>query len=153
MPSLEAESIHILRELAAELDNLVLLYSIGEDSSVILHLSLRAFYPSKPAFPLLHIDSNWEFCEMIEFRAQYARQELGLDVIAYVNEDGIAEGINPFDHGSKVDTGVMRTPPLKQALTNGFDGAIGGGRATKSDRGRRNVSVRSALGNIAGTCA
>lgn len=129
LQKLEAESIHILREVAAELDNAVLLYSIGKDSSVILHLALKAFYPSKPPFPLLHIDSTWEFREMIEFREQYARRKLGLDVIAYVNEEGVAEGINPFDHGSKIYTDVMRTQPLKEALTkHGFDGAIGGGR-------------------------
>jgi len=129
LQKLEAESIHILREVVAELDNPVLLYSIGKDSSVILHLALKAFYPSKPPFPLLHIDSTWEFREMIEFREQYARHKLGLNVIAYANEEGVADGVNPFDHGSKVYTDVMRTQPLKQALTkHGFDGAIGGGR-------------------------
>ncbi|MCA9234746.1 MAG: sulfate adenylyltransferase subunit CysD [Planctomycetales bacterium] len=126
---LEAESIHILREVVAEFDNPALLYSIGKDSSVILHLARKAFYPAKPPFPLLHIDSTWEFREMIEFREAYARRELGLDVIAYVNEKGVAAGINPFDHGSKVYTDVMRTQPLKQALTEyQFDAAIGGGR-------------------------
>ncbi len=129
LQQLEAESIRILREVAAELENPVLLYSIGKDSSVLLHLSLKAFYPSKPPFPLLHIDSTWEFREMIEFREQYVRNQLGLEVIAYVNEAGVADGINPFDHGSKVYTDVMRTQPLKEALTkHGFDGAIGGGR-------------------------
>jgi sulfate adenylyltransferase subunit 2 len=107
----------------------VLLYSIGKDSSVILHLALKAFYPSTPPFPLLHIDSTWEFREMIEFREQYARGELGLDVIAYVNEEGVRAGINPFDHGSSVYTDVMRTQPLKEALSKyRFDAAIGGGR-------------------------
>lgn len=126
---LEAESIYILREVAAELENPVLLYSIGKDSSVILHLALKAFYPSKPPFPLLHIDSTWEFREMIEFRERYPRHELGLDVIAYVNQEGVAAGINPFAQGSKIYTDVMRTQPLKQALSEyGFDGAIGGGR-------------------------
>jgi len=126
---LEAESIYILREVVAELENPVLLYSIGKDSSVILHLALKAFYPSKPPFPLLHIDSTWEFREMLEFREQYARKELGLNVIAYVNREGVEAGINPFDHGSKIYTDVMRTQPLKQALSEyGFDGAIGGGR-------------------------
>ncbi len=125
---LEAESIHILREVAAEFDNPVLLYSIGKDSSVILHLARKAFFPSKPPFPLLHIDSTWEFREMIEFREQYARQELGLEVIAYVNEQGVRDGINPFDHG-RVYTDVMRTQPLKKSLTEyKFDAAIGGGR-------------------------
>lgn len=129
LEKLEAESIHILREVAAEFDNPVLLYSIGKDSSVILHLALKAFFPSKPHFPLLHIDSTWEFREMIEFRERYARQELGLNVIAHINEEGVAAGINPFDHGSKIYTDVMRTQPLKEALTkHGFDAAIGGGR-------------------------
>ncbi len=125
---LEAESMHVLREVAAEFANPVMLYSIGKDSSVILHLARKAFFPSEPPFPLLHIDSTWEFREMIEFREQYARNQLGLNVIAYVNEQGAREGINPFDHG-RVYTDVMRTQPLKQALTEyKFDAAIGGGR-------------------------
>ncbi|TWU29993.1 sulfate adenylyltransferase subunit CysD [Bythopirellula polymerisocia] len=129
LEKLEAESIHILREVAAEFDNPAILYSIGKDSSVILQLALKAFYPSKPPFPLLHIDSTWEFREMIEFREQYARQKLGLNVIAYINQAGVEAGINPFDHGSKVYTDVMRTQPLKEALTKyRFDAAIGGGR-------------------------
>ncbi|MEQ8838602.1 MAG: sulfate adenylyltransferase subunit CysD [Lacipirellulaceae bacterium] len=128
LKKLEAESIYILREVVAEFDNPVLLYSIGKDSSVILHLARKAFYPSKPPFPLLHIDSTWEFQEMIDFREQYARQQLGLNVIAYVNDEGVREGINPFDHG-KAYTDIMRTQPLKQALTEyQFDAAIGGGR-------------------------
>lgn len=126
---LESESIYILREVAAELENPVLLYSIGKDSSVILHLALKAFYPSKPPFPLLHIDSTWEFREMIEFRERYARQELELDVLVHFSEKGVRDGINPFDHGSKIYTDVMRTQPLKEALTKHcFDAAIGGGR-------------------------
>lgn len=125
---LEAESIYILREVAAEFDNPVLLYSIGKDSSVILHLARKAFFPSKPPFPLLHIDSTWEFREMIEFRERYARQELGLEVIAYINQQGVRQGINPFDHG-RIYTDVMRTQPLKQSLSEyKFDAAIGGGR-------------------------
>ncbi|MFK8111909.1 MAG: sulfate adenylyltransferase subunit CysD [Rubripirellula sp.] len=129
LQKLEAESIHIMREVAAELDSPVLLYSIGKDSSVLLRLALKAFYPGKPPFPLLHIDSTWEFREMIEFRESYAREKLGLNVIAHINEEGVAAGFNPFDHGSKIYTDVMRTQPLKEALTQyGFDGAIGGGR-------------------------
>ncbi len=125
---LEAESIHILREVAAEFDNPAMLYSIGKDSSVILHLARKAFFPGKPPFPLLHIDSTWEFREMIEFREQYARKELGLEVIAYINEQGVRDGINPFDHG-RIYTEVMRTQPLKRSLTEyKFDAAIGGGR-------------------------
>lgn len=129
LEQLEAESLHVLREVAGEFENPVLLYSIGKDSSVILHLARKAFYPGKPPFPLLHIDSTWEFREMIEFREAYARRELGLDVIAYVNDEGVAAGINPFDHGSKTYTDVMRTQPLKRALNEyRFDAAIGGGR-------------------------
>jgi len=126
---LEAESIFVLREVAAEFENPVLLYSIGKDSSVILHLALKAFFPGRPPFPLLHIDSTWEFREMIEFREKYVRDKLGLNVIAYINQEGVRAGINPFDHGSKVYTDVMRTQPLKQALNEyQFDAAIGGGR-------------------------
>ena len=125
---LEAESIHVLREVAAEFDRPVLLYSIGKDSSVILHLARKAFFPGKPPFPLLHIDSTWEFREMTAFRDRYARVELGLDVIVYSNEDGVREGINPFDHGRSY-TDIMRTQPLKNALSEyRFDCAIGGGR-------------------------
>lgn len=126
---LEAESIFVLREVVAEFENPVLLYSIGKDSSVILHLALKAFFPGKPPFPLMHIDSTWEFREMIQFREQYVRKQLGLNVIAYINQEGVRAGINPFDHGSKVYTDVMRTQPLKQALNEyQFDAAIGGGR-------------------------
>jgi sulfate adenylyltransferase subunit 2 len=125
---LESESIHILREVAAEFDNPALLYSIGKDSSVILHLARKAFFPSKLPFPLLHIDSTWEFREMIEFRESYARRELELDVIGYINQQGVQDGINPFDHG-RTYTDIMRTQPLKKALTEyKFDAAIGGGR-------------------------
>lgn len=128
LKQLEAESIHILREVAAEFENPVLLYSIGKDSSVILHLARKAFFPSSPPFPLLHIDSTWEFREMIEFRESYARGELGLEVIVYSNEQGIRDGINPFDHGRSY-TDIMRTFPLKRALTElKYDAAIGGGR-------------------------
>lgn len=125
---LEDESIHIIREVAAEFENPVMLYSIGKDSSVILHLALKAFYPGKPRFPLLHIDSTWEFSEMTEFRDRYVRDTLGLNVLVHSSEEGIKQGINPFDHG-KVYTDVMRTQVLKQALTSHkFDAAIGGGR-------------------------
>jgi sulfate adenylyltransferase subunit 2 len=139
---LEAESIHILREVVAEFERPVLLYSIGKDSSVILHLARKAFFPAKPPFPLLHIDSTWEFREMIEFRDRFTRQQLGLDVIAHVNEEGVRKGINPFDHG-RVYTDVMRTEPLKQALTQWeFDAAIGGGRRDE-DRARAKERVFS----------
>ena len=126
---LEAESIHILREVSESFENPVLLYSIGKDSSVMLHLARKAFYPEKPPFPLLHIDSTWEFREMIEFRDNYVRQELGLEVLVHINEEGVRAGVNPFDYSSRVYTDIMRTQPLKQALEkHRFDAAIGGGR-------------------------
>ncbi len=129
LQQLEDEAIYILRETVAECENPVLLYSMGKDSSVLLHLALKAFYPDKPRFPLLHIDSTWEFQEMTDFRDQYARDALGLQVLVHFNEDGVRQGVNPFDHGSKMYTDVMRTQPLKEALTKyGFDAAIGGGR-------------------------
>ncbi len=126
---LEDEAIFILREVAAEFEKPVLLYSIGKDSSVMLHLARKAFYPAKPPFPLLHIDSTWEFREMYEFRESYVRRELGMNVIVHVNEEGVRAGINPFDHGSRNYTDMMRTQSLKQALNHyGFDAALGGGR-------------------------
>lgn len=126
---LEEESIYILREVAESFENPVLLYSIGKDSSVLLHLARKAFYPEKPPFPLLHIDSTWEFREMIEFREDYVRGELGLDVLVEINHEGVERGVNPFDYPSTVYTDVMRTQPLKTALTRyQFDAAIGGGR-------------------------
>ena len=126
---LEAESIHIMREVAAEFENPVMLYSIGKDSSVMLHLARKAFYPAKPPFPLMHIDTTWKFREMITFRESYARQELGLDLIVHINEEGRKAGIGPFTHGSKKHTDVMKTESLKQALDKyGFDAAFGGAR-------------------------
>lgn len=125
---LEAESIHILRETAAEFRNPVLMYSIGKDSSVLLHLALKAFYPALPPFPLLHIDTGWKFRDMIAFRDQRSA-DLGLRLIVHTNPDGLARGINPFDHGSAVHTDVMKTQALRQALdSHGFDAAIGGAR-------------------------
>lgn len=124
---LEAEAIYIMREVAAECEKVVMLYSIGKDSSVMLHLAQKAFYPEKPPFPLMHIDTTWKFKEMIEFRDKIAK-ETGMDLIVYVNEDGVAKGINPFDHGS-IYTDVMKTQALKQALDKyGFTAAFGGGR-------------------------
>ena len=126
---LEAESIYILREVAEAFEKPVLLYSIGKDSSVLLHLARKAFYPEKPPFPLLHIDSTWEFREMLAFRDEYVRGELGIDVMVYKNQEGVRQGVNPFDYTSRVYTEVMRTQPLKEALTKyRFDAAIGGGR-------------------------
>jgi sulfate adenylyltransferase subunit 2 len=142
---LEAESIHILREVAAEAENPVLLYSIGKDSSVLLHLALKAFYPGKPPFPLLHVDTTWKFREMIAFRDRRAR-ELGLDLLVHVNEDGLARGIGPVTHGSDVHTDVMKTEALRQALDRSrFDVAIGGARRDEeaSRAKERIVSLRN----------
>lgn len=126
---LEEESIYLLREVAECFENPVLLYSIGKDSSVLLHLARKAFYPEKPPFPLLHIDSTWEFREMIEFRDTYVREELGMEVLVEINQDGVDRGVNPFEFPSNVYTDVMRTQPLKSALSRyRFDAAIGGGR-------------------------
>ncbi|HEY1721769.1 MAG TPA: sulfate adenylyltransferase subunit CysD [Magnetospirillaceae bacterium] len=125
---LEAESIHILREVAAEAKKPVMMYSIGKDSAVMLHLALKAFHPAKLPFPLLHVDTTWKFREMITFRDATAR-ELGLDLMVHTNPEGLAQGIGPFTHGSEVHTDVMKTQALKQALdANGFDLIIGGAR-------------------------
>jgi sulfate adenylyltransferase subunit 2 len=128
LKQLEAESIHIIREVAAEFHNPVMLYSIGKDSSVMVRLAQKAFYPAKPPFPLMHVDTTWKFREMIEFREKYARKELGLDVIVYINEEGKAHGIHPLDDSEK-HTELMKTDGLKQALDKyGFDAAFGGAR-------------------------
>jgi len=143
---LEAESIHIMREVAAQFHNPVMLYSIGKDSSVMLHMAVKAFYPSKPPFPLMHVDTTWKFREMIAFRDRRAA-ELGLDLIVHVNEDGIRQGIGPFTHGSAVHTDVMKTQGLKQALDRyGFDAAFGGARRDeeKSRAKERIFSFRTA---------
>ncbi|HEX4105375.1 MAG TPA: sulfate adenylyltransferase subunit CysD [Rhizomicrobium sp.] len=143
---LEAESIHIMREVAAEFANPVMLYSIGKDSSVMLHLAMKAFYPSKPPFPLMHVDTTWKFKEMIAFRDETAKR-LGLDLIVHVNEDGVKRGINPFDSGSSLHTQVMKTESLKQALDKyGFDAAFGGARRDeeKSRAKERIFSFRTA---------
>jgi sulfate adenylyltransferase subunit 2 len=125
---LEAESIHILREVVAECERPVMLYSIGKDSSVMLHLAMKAFHPARPPFPLLHVDTTWKFREMISFRDATV-QRLGLDLLVHVNPDGVAQGIGPFTHGSAVHTDVMKTQGLKQALDKyGFDAAFGGAR-------------------------
>ncbi len=128
LKQLEAESIHIIREVAAEFDNPVMLYSIGKDSSVMLHLAMKAFFPSKPPFPLLHVDTTWKFREMIKFRDETARN-LGLELIVHINQDGVKQGIGPFSHGSSLHTDVMKTQALKQALDKyKFDAAFGGAR-------------------------
>jgi sulfate adenylyltransferase subunit 2 len=124
---LEAEAIYIMREVAAECEKPVMLYSIGKDSSVMLHLALKAFYPEKPPFPFMHIDTTWKFKEMIEFRDRKAK-ELGIEMIVYTNQEGVDKGINPFDHGAAY-TDIMKTQALKDALDKyGFTAAFGGGR-------------------------
>lgn len=127
LDQLEAEAIYIMREVAAECERPVMLYSIGKDSSVMLHLAMKAFYPEKPPFPFLHVDTTWKFKEMIDFRDRKAKK-LGIDMLVYTNQDGVAKGINPFDHGSAY-TDIMKTQALKQALKKyGFTAAFGGGR-------------------------
>src|SRR5688572_14710093 len=143
---LEAESIHILREVVAECERPVMLYSIGKDSSVILHLALKAFYPAKPPFPLLHVDTTWKFREMISFRDETAKR-LGVQLIVHINDEGVRGGVNPFDSGSSVYTRVMKTESLKQALElHRFDAAIGGARRDEEKyRAKERVfSLRSA---------
>ena len=127
LDELEAEAIYIMREVAAECEKPVMLYSIGKDSSVMLHLAMKAFYPEKPPFPFLHVNTTWKFKEMIEFRNRRA-EELGIEMLEYINEDGVRQGINPFDHGASY-TDIMKTQALKQALNKyGFTAAFGGGR-------------------------
>ncbi|MEJ1968786.1 MAG: sulfate adenylyltransferase subunit CysD [Rhizomicrobium sp.] len=143
---LEAESIHIMREVAAAFANPVMLYSIGKDSSVMLHLAMKAFHPAKPPFPLLHVDTTWKFEEMIRFRDETATR-LGLKLLVHVNQDGVRRGINPFDSGSALHTQVMKTEALKQALDKyGFDAAFGGARRDeeKSRAKERVFSFRNA---------
>jgi len=128
LKQLEAESIHIIREVAAEFERPVMLYSIGKDSAVMLHLAMKAFHPGKPPFPLMHVDTTWKFREMIEFRDQHVR-DLGLELIVHTNQEGLAQEIGPFTHGSKKHTDVMKTQSLKQALDKyRFDAAFGGAR-------------------------
>ncbi|WP_228445629.1 sulfate adenylyltransferase subunit CysD [Thalassotalea sp. HSM 43] len=128
LKQLEAESIHIIREVAAEFDNPVMLYSVGKDSAVMLHLAMKAFYPAKPPFPLMHVDTTFKFRQMIEYRDQVA-EKFGLDLIVHTNQEGVEAGMNPFDHGSAKFTDVMKTQALKQALNkHQFDAAFGGAR-------------------------
>ncbi len=145
LDKLEAEAIYILREVAAECEKPVMLYSIGKDSSVMLHLALKAFWPEKPPFPFLHIDTTWKFRDMIAFR-DHTMRKYGLDLLVYTNEEGVRQGINPFDHGSAY-TDIMKTEALKQALSKyGFTAAFGGGRRDeeKSRAKERIFSFRSA---------
>jgi len=130
LDELEAEAIYIIREVAAECEKPVMLYSIGKDSSVMLHLAMKAFYPEKPPFPFLHVNTTWKFHEMIEFRDRIAKEK-GIEMLEYINQDGVKQGINPFDHGSAY-TDIMKTQALKQALDKyGFTAAFGGGRRAK----------------------
>src|SRR5512138_2518609 len=143
---LEAEAIHIMREVVAECERPVMLYSIGKDSSVMLHLALKAFYPAKPPFPFLHVDTTWKFREMIAFRDEMAATH-GLDLLVHINQEGVERGINPIDSGSNVHTHVMKTEALRQALDKyGFDAAFGGARRDeeKSRAKERVFSFRSA---------
>jgi sulfate adenylyltransferase subunit 2 len=143
---LEAESIHIMREVVAECERPVMLYSIGKDSSVMLHLALKAFYPARPPFPLLHVDTTWKFREMITFR-DHTVQRTGMQLLVHINPEGLAMGISPFVHGSAVHTDVMKTQGLRQALDrHGFDAAFGGARRDeeKSRAKERIMSLRSA---------
>ncbi|MEZ5921473.1 MAG: sulfate adenylyltransferase subunit CysD [Parvularculaceae bacterium] len=143
---LEAEAIHIMREVAAEAENPVMLYSVGKDSSVMLHLAAKAFFPSRPPFPLMHVDTTWKFKDMYAHRDWIAK-ELGFDLIVHINEDGLAQGIGPFSHGSAIHTDVMKTQSLKQALDkHKFDVAFGGARRDeeKSRAKERIFSFRSA---------
>ena len=145
LDELEAEAIYIMREVAAECEKPVMLYSIGKDSSVMLHLALKAFYPEKPPFPFLHVNTTWKFREMIEFRDKTAK-DLQIEMIEYINEEGVRQGINPFDHGSAY-TDIMKTQALKQALDKyGFTAAFGGGRRDeeKSRAKERIFSFRDA---------
>ena len=142
---LEAESIHIIREVAAVCENPVMLYSIGKDSSVMLHLAMKAFYPSKPPFPVMHVDTTWKFREMIEFRDRLVA-DLGLDLIVHINEEGVSQGVGPITHGSALHTEIMKTQSLKQALDKyKFDAAFGGARRDeeKSRAKERIFSFRS----------
>ncbi len=143
---LEAEAIHIMREVAAEAENPVMLYSVGKDSSVMLHLARKAFFPSVPPFPLMHVDTTWKFKAMYEFRDRMA-EEAGMDLIVHINEEGVAQGVGPFTHGSAVHTDIMKTSALKQALDKyKFDVAFGGARRDeeKSRAKERVFSFRSA---------
>ena len=146
LKQLEAESIHIIREVAAEFDNPVMMYSIGKDSAVMLHLARKAFYPGKPPFPLMHVDTTWKFKEMIAFRDKMV-EEIGMDLIVHTNQEGVDQGVGPFTHGSSKHTDIMKTQALKQALDKyGFDAAFGGARRDeeKSRAKERVYSFRDA---------
>jgi sulfate adenylyltransferase subunit 2 len=146
LKQLEAESIHIIREVAAEFEKPVMLYSIGKDSSVMVRLAEKAFYPGKPPFPLMHVDTTWKFKEMIAFREELVLKQLGWDLIVHINTEGVKQGVGPYTHGSKVHTDIMKTEGLKQALNKyQFDAAFGGARRDeeKSRAKERVYSFRS----------
>ena len=142
LKELEAESIHIIREVAAEFDNPVMLYSIGKDSQTMLHLAMKAFHPGKPPFPLLHVDTTWKFREMIEFRDNLAK-DLGFDLLVHINKEGAEAGVSPFTHGSAKHTTVMKTDALKQALNDGGFNAIFGGARRDEEKSRAKERVYS----------
>ena len=147
LDELEAEAIYIIREVAAECEKPVMLYSIGKDSSVMLHLAMKAFYPEKPPFPFLHVNTTWKFKEMIEFRDKTAK-DLGIEMLEYINQDGVKQGINPFDSGSAY-TDIMKTQALKQALKKyGFTAAFGGGRRDEEKSRAKERPVVYRDGNI-----
>ena len=146
LEQLEAESIHIMREVVAETENPVMLYSVGKDSAVMLHLAMKAFYPGRPPFPLMHVDTTWKFRAMYAFRAEMAEAS-GMKLIVHTNQEGVAQGVNPFTHGSALHTEIMKTVALKQALDeHGFDAAFGGARRDeeKSRAKERIFSFRTA---------
>ena len=147
LKQLESESIHIIREVVAEFERPVMLYSIGKDSAVMTHLAMKAFHPGKPPFPFLHVDTTWKFREMIEFRDRYVGRELGVDLLVHINEEGVRAGIGPFSHGSRKHTDVMKTQALRQAMDKyRFDAAFGGARRDeeKSRAKERIYSFRDA---------
>ena len=142
LDELEAEAIYIMREVAAESEKPVMLYSIGKDSSVMLHLALKAFYPEKPPFPFLHVNTTWKFHEMIEFRDQVAKK-YGIEMLEYINQDGVAQGINPFDHGAAY-TDIMKTQALKQALDKALQQPLAAAAETKRNPAQKSVFSPSA---------
>ncbi len=148
---LEAEAIHIFREVAATFSNPVMLYSVGKDSSVMLHLAMKAFYPAPPPFPFLHVDTTWKFREMIEFRDAQTREK-GFELLVHINEDGVRDGVGPFTHGSNVHTHVMKTVGLRQALDKyKFDAAFGGARRDEEKSRAKERIFHSAMLSTAGT--
>ena len=150
LKELEAESIHIIREVAAEFERPVMLYSVGKDSAVMLHLTMKAFFPGKPPFPLMHVDTTWKFREMIEFRDQMVKK-LGLELLVYINQDGVDQGIGPFTHGSKKHTDVMKTDGSSRRWINiSLMPLLAVHAVTKKSHAPRNGFIRSAIKTIVG---